>query len=329
MCRFGIIGPGCARWQTVGVRVHLDTDLGTDPDDVCALAMLLGWPGVEVVGITTSTDRRGQRAAYAQYCLDLLGRSDIPVVAGAAMSLAHGERADPVVDDRRYWPDPVAPTPAPDDAATTLLVDSVERGAVIVAVGPYTNLAVLERERPGTLATARVVVMGGWVRPPAAGLPGWGPERDFNVQWDTAAARVVADSTADLTLSTLPVSLQAPLRRRDVGRLRRRGPMGALLAQQSEAHSADSGKAALVPEHPCLPDDLLNFHYDPLACAVALGWPGVTVEQMRLRVVMDGRVLHWREDAGGRRVRVVTDVDGEAFTKTWLAAVERACAGAL
>jgi hypothetical protein len=26
------------------VLVHLDTDIGGDPDDVCALAMLLGWP---------------------------------------------------------------------------------------------------------------------------------------------------------------------------------------------------------------------------------------------------------------------------------------------
>jgi inosine-uridine nucleoside N-ribohydrolase len=34
------------------LRVHLDTDFGGDTDDACALAMLLGWPGVEVVGIT-------------------------------------------------------------------------------------------------------------------------------------------------------------------------------------------------------------------------------------------------------------------------------------
>ena len=40
----------------VVVRVHLDTDLGGDPDDVCALSMLLGWPDVEVVGITTVLD---------------------------------------------------------------------------------------------------------------------------------------------------------------------------------------------------------------------------------------------------------------------------------
>jgi hypothetical protein len=38
------------------VRIHLDTDLGGDTDDACALAMLLGWPGVELVGIATTAD---------------------------------------------------------------------------------------------------------------------------------------------------------------------------------------------------------------------------------------------------------------------------------
>jgi hypothetical protein len=33
--------------DTGGVRIHLDTDLGGDPDDASALAMLLGWDGVE------------------------------------------------------------------------------------------------------------------------------------------------------------------------------------------------------------------------------------------------------------------------------------------
>jgi inosine-uridine nucleoside N-ribohydrolase len=30
------------------VRVHMDTDLGGDPDDACALAFLLGWPKYRV-----------------------------------------------------------------------------------------------------------------------------------------------------------------------------------------------------------------------------------------------------------------------------------------
>lgn len=307
------------------VRVHLDTDLGSDPDDACALAMLLGWPDVEVVGVTTSADPGGQRAGYGEYCLGLLGRGDIPVVAGAELSLSHGEAAGPVVDDPRYWPCGIEPCPASAGAATGLLVASVEQGATIVSVGPYTNLAVLERRHPGALAQVPVVLMGGWTQPPAPGLPAWGPERDSNVQWDTEAAREVVDAAGDLVLSTLPASLRAPLRRADLPRLRALGPMGELLARQSEAHSADTGKGDLGPAHPALPDDLLNFHYDPLACAVAVGWPGARVERARLRVAMEGSVLRFLHASDGKPVGVVVDVDGEAFASTWLSAVGNAC----
>jgi hypothetical protein len=42
------------------MRLHIDTDLGGDPDDACA--MVLGWPDVDLVGITTTADPDGQRA---------------------------------------------------------------------------------------------------------------------------------------------------------------------------------------------------------------------------------------------------------------------------
>jgi inosine-uridine nucleoside N-ribohydrolase len=45
------------------MRIHLDTDLGSDTDDACALVMLLGWPDVEITGITTVADSEGRRAA--------------------------------------------------------------------------------------------------------------------------------------------------------------------------------------------------------------------------------------------------------------------------
>lgn len=308
------------------VRVHVDTDLGGDPDDVCALAMLLGWPGVEVVGVTTCADRRGIRAAYVEHCLGLLGRLDIPVAVGASGSLSHCDVADPVVD-APCWPPDVAPRQSSPTDATDLLSSSLDAGAVVVAIGPYTNLAVLERRRPGVLAHSRVVVMGGWLDPPVAGLPAWGPARDYNVQWDVRAARELFGAAGDLTLSTLPVSLKVPLRRRDLATVREMGSMGELLARQSEAHAHDSGKAALGPAHDGLPDDLLNFHYDPLACAVAVGWPGAVVEDRRLLVAMDGEVLRMvDDDEHGRPVHVVVDADGDAFADVWLAAVKRACA---
>jgi purine nucleosidase len=122
------------------VRIHLDTDLGGDTDDACALAMLLGWPEAEITGITTVADPGGRRAAYVAHLLHLAGRDDIPLAAGAEVSATTLGRADPV-DDERHWPASVTPRPAPPGAALDLLERSLATGATLVAIGPYTNLA--------------------------------------------------------------------------------------------------------------------------------------------------------------------------------------------
>ncbi|HTF39454.1 MAG TPA: nucleoside hydrolase [Propionibacteriaceae bacterium] len=243
------------------MRIHLDTDFGGDTDDACALAMLLGWSGVEITGITTVADPGGRRAAYVAYLLQLAGRDEIPLAAGAEVSSTTLDGADPV-DDERHWPADITSRPSPPGAALDLLARSLDAGATLVAIGRYTNLALLEISCAGSLAREPVVVMGGWLHQPAPGLPQWGPGMDFNVQWDTRAAEVVA-ATARLTLVTLPVTLNAHLRRTDLPRLRAAGPLGQLLARQSEAHGQTHQMEKLGRGHAGLPDNLLNFSVRP------------------------------------------------------------------
>jgi purine nucleosidase len=305
------------------MRVHLDTDLGGDIDDACALAMLLGWPGVEVVGITTTGDRDGWRASYVAHCLALAGRADIPLAAGAGASLTTRAVAEPIVDDERHWPKSLQPRPSPPGAALDLLHHSVERGATVVAIGPFTNLALLEVVRPGSLGRVPVVAVGGWFESAVGqGLPGWGPEMDWNVQFDTTAARVLAEA-ADLTLVPMPVTLKSHLRAADLPRLRAAGPLGRLLAVQAEAHGHDHDMPAMGRAYPGLPDDLLNFQYDPVGVAVALGWSGAVVEEVRLRPALAGDILRFEPAPDGRPIRVVVDLDGIGFGETWLETLER------
>jgi inosine-uridine nucleoside N-ribohydrolase len=301
--------------------VHLDTDFGGDPDDACALAMLLGWPEVDIVGITTNLDAGGTRAGCVLHVLELAGRVDIPVAAGAEGSDTTGARFASTWDDERYWSVPVRPAPAPPQRALELLHASVERGATIVAIGALTNLARLERARPGSLGGARVVAMAGWIDPPPPDLPQWEPAADFNAQCDTAAVEVVA-ATAALTLVPLPPVMRASLRARDLARLRAAGPLGALLARQSEVYGADRGHAQLGCAHAGLPDDLVNFHWDPTTAAVAAGWDGARIETRMLATAVDDGVVRFRDDDHGRATPVVTEVDGAAFGELFLERVE-------
>ena len=57
-------------------QIHLDTDLGGDMDDLCALAMLLRWSkDIQLTGVTTVAEANGRRAGYARYLLDLEGKN--------------------------------------------------------------------------------------------------------------------------------------------------------------------------------------------------------------------------------------------------------------
>ncbi|HZV49889.1 MAG TPA: nucleoside hydrolase [Candidatus Dormibacteraeota bacterium] len=156
------------------VRVHLDTDFGGDPDDACALAAILGWPGATLLGITTNLDRDGTRAGCVNHLLGLAGRGRVPVAAGAGSSLTTGRRFECTWDDRRYWPRPPEPRPARPGAALDLLARSIDAGATIIATGALTNLALLEVARPGSLAGVRVVATAGWLGGLPSGFPPWG-----------------------------------------------------------------------------------------------------------------------------------------------------------
>ncbi len=116
------------------MKIHLDTDIGGDIDDLCALALLLAYPGVEITGITTAADEGGRRCGYAKYVLQLAGRPDIPVLAGADVSLVHFRWRPGYPRDADYWPEPIAPSPNPLEAALALLARSIEQGAAVVAI---------------------------------------------------------------------------------------------------------------------------------------------------------------------------------------------------
>lgn len=302
------------------IRIHLDTDLGSDTDDLCALAMLLGWPDVELSGITTVNDPGGIRAGYVAYALELAGRGEIPVAAGAEGSLG-GFMVPLAFPD--YWPAPIEGRPSPPGDALRVMEESIEAGATVVAIGPYTNLAAFEAWHPGALRDGGTVVMGGHVPPAPDGFPPWGMRDDFNVQQDATAAAVVFERCAP-TVVPVPTCLRVTLRRRDLARLRAAGALGRLLADQGERHAVDNGRTELPDAYPALPDDLLNFQYDPLACAVAVGWGGVEIEDVGVALSFEDRLLRMRLDDDAPAMHVVTNVDGEAFSDVWLDAVERA-----
>lgn len=308
------------------VRLHIDTDIGGDIDDLCALALVLKWPGAELVGVTTVAEHAGHRAGYTRYVLERAGRTDVPVAAGADASEGF-YREFPLLPkmEEAYWPGGVESYATPLEEALDLLERSIVRGAIICAIGPYTNLALLEKRSPGVLGEARVCLMGGFVYPPREGFPSWDYQRDYNVQVDAESARAVFNAVESPTLVTLAVTAETALRASQLAALEEGDALARLVARQAEVFAeSEGGRSHFGSEYAGLPEDFINFQHDPLACAVALGWDeGVEVEELRLNSTIEDGWLVQRVEEGGRPTKVVTRVDGQAFDDFWLRTVTR------
>jgi inosine-uridine nucleoside N-ribohydrolase len=281
------------------VLVHVDTDLGDNPDDACALALLLAWPGVEIRSVTTVNDPVGARVPLVREVLALGGAGDVPVTG--------------------------------ESSAVPELAAAAQEGAALLALGPLTNLARADALDPGVLDGIDITICGGWLDGPGPGLPAWDARRDSNVQADPAAARRVWEH-AQATWVPVAASCVATLRQAQLDRLEATGRLGSKLAADCVTHGRRRRYADLGRRCSRLPDDLVTFHFDPVAAAVALGWSGARVERLGVSWVSDAGAARMVRSTATvtrpgvvppfRTTNVVTHVDGEAFGELWLATLE-------
>jgi inosine-uridine nucleoside N-ribohydrolase len=206
--------------------IVLDCDPGHD--DAIALLLALASPELELLGVTTTYGNQTleKTTANALRVLELVGRGDVPVAAGAARPLerelvvaahVHGESG---LDGPTLPPPTTKPVPA--DAVSFI----AERTPVtLVATGPLTNVArYLDAHGPGGIE--RVVVMGG-----AIAEGNYTPAAEFNVWCDPEAAQRVLSSGLDVTLAGLDVTHKALLGPAVEERLRAAGRIGTFVAE--------------------------------------------------------------------------------------------------
>lgn len=298
--------------------IYLDCDTGID--DALALAYLLASPEIDLVGIGTVSGNIDAEQA-ARNTLDLLGlagRDDVPVAVGAhdpqagqfAGGAPHVHGANGVGDIDL----PTSPSHPIDESAVELLLRLAHQHdgrLIVLAVGPFTNLAAALRadpELPGLVD--RLVLMGG-----AAMVPGnVSAVAEANVFNDPEAAAEVFRADWPITLAPLDVTLEHTLDEDD---------RAALLAAD---HALPQALGAML-------DLYFNFYvdlygkrcsalHDPLAAALAVGGVrpdnGPTVEALvddthgpgRGQTICDLRGQRLGPvDADGAHVQVVLTID--------------------
>ncbi|WBL36418.1 nucleoside hydrolase [Tepidiforma flava] len=238
------------------MKAIIDCDPGHDD----AVAIILAARHFELLGVTTVGGNAPlwRVTENALKVLELIGRPDIPVAAGAAGPLLGdlpraGERVHGTTGlDGAELPRPsraVIPRNGVEFLVETVMANP---GTAVIATGPLTNIALAMRMEPRfARSMARLSIMGGSTT--------WGnvtPAAEFNAWADPEAARIVFASGAKLTMCGLDLTRQAAVDAAAIGRFRAAGTRTAgvvadLLEYYRSAAERLTGAPAVPLHDPC------------------------------------------------------------------------------
>jgi len=211
----------------VTTPILLDCDPGHD--DAIALLLALGSNELELRGVTTVAGNQTleKTTANAIRVLELAGRGEIPVAAGADRPLVRDPRVAADVHGETGLDGPDLPPPQADPSpahAVDFLAERVE-GTTLVATGPLTNVALLLARHPEAKPD-RIVLMGG-----AIAEGNVTPAAEFNIWADPEAAQRVFTSGIDVTMVGLDVTHKALVSSAEAEKLRAAGRIGQVVAE--------------------------------------------------------------------------------------------------
>ena len=340
-----------ATWPTWGQqkrKLIIDQDAaGPGGTDMQAILALVNSPETDVLGITivTGDQWRDEEVAHTLRLLEIIGRTDIPVLAGAAFPLVNSKeeiaqwekhygnvvyqgawnRGKPV---HGPWEIPPMPEGAPttkavnEDAAHFLvrMVHKYPHEVTIYAAGPVTNLALAQAIDPEFASLAKeLILMGGSINP-ITDNPEFTktPHREFNLWMDPEASRRVLRSPwARIVVTTVDISVKTRMDK-------------TLTAEIAEGTTPSAKYVAKYEQD--------SFLWDELA---AVAWLDPTIITRTTKMYMDvsidhgptyGDTLVWMPSEKpalvGPLVEVQEDLNKEKFYKEFVALMTRSSPGA-
>lgn len=293
----------------MSIPVILDTDIGTDVDDVWALAFLLRCPELDIRLITTATGDTRHRAALVAKILSIAGRDDVPIGVGLPL--------DPAPLGHVAWLGGYRledyPGPVYEDGVGAIC-DSVmdsEESVTIIAIGPVPNIAAALVREPQLTERSSFVGMHGSLRRGYLGAPK--AMREYNVKQHALACQAVFAAPWHKTITPLDTC----------GNILLRGENFLAVAQST----SPLAEAVIAIHHewfevaskwPMLGDLLSamdpgkqsSILYDCVAVYLAFSRHGLQIERLNIVVTDDGRTII---DDAGHPVECATqwdDVDG-------------------
>jgi len=175
--------------KTSSEKVIIDTDIGDDIDDAFAIALALGSPELQILGVTTTFGDTETRAKLLDRFLAEAGRPEIPVAAGVPTP------PKGTFTQRRYAESGhFAKASHPD--AVAFLLDQIRRNPgqiTLIAIGPLMNVGAAIDKDPATFRKLkRVIMMGGSIKRGYGDLGYWPPtppQPEWNILNDIPSAQ--------------------------------------------------------------------------------------------------------------------------------------------
>ena len=217
----------------MSTKIVIDCDPGHD--DAMAILLALASPEVELIGVTTVAGNQtlDKTTRNALVTLEVGGRADIPIAAGAEAPLRRELRTAAHVHGETGLDGPELPEPRSQPAAAhapDFLAELIDHGTVLVPMAPLTNIALLLERHPDVHERIdRIVWMGG-----AIGEGNVTPAAEFNAFVDPEAAAAVFSSGIPITMIGLDVTHKALFTRAHAAQLREAGRAGRFVAELSD-----------------------------------------------------------------------------------------------
>jgi purine nucleosidase len=197
------------------VEITLDTDIGSDVDDLLALAMILGSPELSLRAVTTVYGDTVLRARMVRRAYALAGRPAPPIAAGAREARS-GRPVWWAGHEGALMPDLAAePVDETLDTATVL-----RESRLVAAIGPLTNVA---DALAGAHHIERLVIMGGDI---TSGTP------EHNIACDVAAAQAVFAAGVPAVVTGIDQTERVVLGADQIVAIEASGVLGALLTAE-------------------------------------------------------------------------------------------------
>jgi inosine-uridine nucleoside N-ribohydrolase len=297
--------------------ILLDCDPGHD--DAIALLLALGSDELELRGVTTVAGNQTleKTTANAIRVLELAGRAEIPVAAGAGRPLVREPRVAADVHGETGLDGPDLPPPQAEPSSQHAVDFLAERiaGATLVATGPLTNVALLLARHPEA-RPERIVLMGG-----AIAEGNVTPAAEFNIWADPEAARRVFTSGLDVTMVGLDVTHRALVTKAHAGQLRETGRIGEVVAELLEFYGGFHRTVYGWDGSPI---------HDAVAVAHVIDPDLLEVERLNVRVDTESELCRgrtvvdlWRRTGLEPTANVAVGIDPERFVDLLLQRLAR------